>query len=89
MKQWVHEPLGAVGREGSTSFFPDWNVQARRMAEEESMTLTWEVEAKGSDPPSRALYEHLGFGEYKPMLCDNGPPFPDHEDENHGPVAKG
>ena len=53
------------------------------------MTLTWEVEAKGSDPPSRALYEHLGFGEYKPMLCDDGRPFPDHEDENHGPVAKG
>src|SRR5450759_3724243 len=55
--------------EGSTSFFPDWNVQARRMAEEEGITLTWEVEAKGSNPPSHALYEHLGFGEYKRHCC--------------------
>ena len=75
--------------EGSTSFFPDWNVQARRMAEEEGITLTWEVEAKGSNPPSHALYEHLGFGEYKPMLCEGGPPYLDDEDENHVPEAKG
>jgi hypothetical protein len=76
-------------REGSTSFFPDWNVQARRMAEEESIALTWEVEAKGSNPPSHALYEHLGFGEYKPMLREGGPPYRDDEDENHVPEAKG
>ena len=75
--------------EGSTSFFPDWNVQARRMAEEESIALTWEVEAKGSNPPSHALYEHLGFGEYKPMLREGGPPYLDDEDENHVPEAKG
>jgi hypothetical protein len=59
------------------------------MAEEEGMTLTWEDEAKGSNPPSRALYEHLAFGDYKPMLREDGPPFPDHEDENHAPEARG
>jgi hypothetical protein len=42
------------------------------MAEEEGMTLTWEDEAKGSNPPSRALYEHLAFGDYKPMLREDG-----------------
>jgi len=47
MKQRVHEPLGAV-RDGRVDIhFPDWDVQARRMAEEEGMTLTWEVEPQG------------------------------------------
>jgi hypothetical protein len=35
------------------------------------------------------LYEHLGFGEYKPMLREDGAPYPDDEDENHVPEAKG
>jgi hypothetical protein len=76
-------------REGSTSFFPDWNVPAPQVAEEEGMTLTWEVETKGSNPPSRALSEHLGFGEYKPMQREDGAPYPDDEHENHVPEAKG
>jgi hypothetical protein len=74
-------------REGSSNFFPDWNDQARRMAKEEGMRFTWEVEAKGANPASRALYEHLGFGEYKPMLRDDGTPYPEDEDENYVPEA--
>jgi hypothetical protein len=75
--------------EGTTSLFPDWNIQARQMAEAEGLTSAWEVEARGTNPAMRALYDHLGFGEFQPMLGDDGAPCPDDEDENWIPEAGG
>ncbi len=71
--------------EDENSFFPDWNEQARKMAQEEGLTFTWAVEARGTNPAMRALYKRLGFGEYQPMLRKDGTPYPDDEDEDYVP----
>jgi hypothetical protein len=31
--------------EGGTTFFPEWNEKARRMAEKDGLALVWQVEA--------------------------------------------
>lgn len=63
-----------------TSFFPTSSEQARRHALDAGMTCTWVTEAEGHNPAMRLLYEHLGWGEYKPMLQDDGTPHPEDED---------
>ena len=79
---------GAMGRwelwegEGGTTFFPEWNDKARRMAEKEGLALVWHVEAQGYNPAMRALNEHLGLDPYKTMLRDDGTPYPEDEDES-------
>jgi hypothetical protein len=75
--------------EGENSFFPDWNNEARRRAQDEGLVFTWEVEAKGSNPAMRALYGRLGFGECQPMLRDDGTPYPEDEDETYVPETEG
>ncbi len=69
--------------EGTLSFFPEENEPARRMAQEEGFVLCWEVIAKGHNPAERALHEYRGWGEYKPMLNEDGEPFPEDEDDDH------
>lgn len=61
------------------SFFPEENTQARALALAAGQTLTWECRAAGSNPAARLLYEHLGWGEYRPMLREDGTPYPDDE----------
>jgi hypothetical protein len=62
--------------EGSQSFFPEENEQARRLAQEDGLVFTWEVVAKGHNAAMRAMHEYCGRGEYKPMLNDEGEPVP-------------
>jgi hypothetical protein len=61
-------------------FFPEDNDQARRMAEEDGMTLEWEVTAKGWNAAAQAMYDYRGWGEYKPMLRSDGTPYPEDDD---------
>jgi hypothetical protein len=64
-----------VGEEGH-SFFPEDNLQARAMATADGYTLSWETTARSHNEAARALYAHLDWGEYRPMLQDDGTPYP-------------
>lgn len=67
--------------ESGHSFFPVANRQARQMALASGYTLTWHCQAEGTNPAMRKLYEHLGWGEYRPMLDDDGFPYAADEDD--------
>jgi hypothetical protein len=67
--------------EGGSSFFPESNMQARLMAMEDGLVKVWEVEASSTNDAMRAMNERLGWGPYKPMLQDDGTPFPEDEDD--------
>ncbi len=67
------------------SFFPDYNDQARAMAQADGQTLTWEVHAKGLNEANRLLYDHLDFGTYRPMLQDDGTPYQMDEVDDYVP----
>jgi hypothetical protein len=69
------------------SFFPDYNDQARDMAQAEGKTLVWEVTAKGFNSANQLLYEFLDFGIYRPMLQPDGTPYPGDEVDDY--VAPG
>jgi hypothetical protein len=91
------KPLGECGfvkrwelweGESDHSFFPADNEQAREMAKAEGEVLVWEVMAQGWNPAMRLLYEHLGWGEYKPMLREDGTTYPEDEDDDYsGPPS--
>jgi len=69
-------------------FFPDdvdGVERLRREAQAEGKVLAWDVVAKGYNPAQRALYAHLGYGEYRPMLRADGTPYPDMEDDEYAP----
>jgi hypothetical protein len=66
----------------SDSFFREDNDKARRMAIAEGLTLVWSTFAEGSNDAMRALHVYMGWEEYKPMLRDDGTPYP--EDEADG-----
>jgi hypothetical protein len=51
------------------------------MAESAGATLIWEIDAPSSNAAMRALYEHLGYGPYQPMLRPDGTPYPEDEDD--------
>jgi hypothetical protein len=69
------------------SFFPEHNHQARDIAQADGQMLTWEVIAKGLNSANQLLYDHLDFGIYRPMLQDDGTPYPQDEDDDY--VAPG
>jgi len=46
---------------------------------------TWECVAKGSNDAMRQMYVHLGYGDYRPMLGDDGKPYPADEDDAYQP----
>jgi hypothetical protein len=69
--------------QGGHSFFPDENDEARERALADGYTLTWAVTAHGLNPAHRLLYEHLGWGEYRPMLREDGTPYPQDEDDDY------
>lgn len=73
--------------DGGYAFFPDDNHEARDRAKADGLAFSWEVTAKGQNPARQLLYDHLGFGEYRPMLRDDGTPFPQDEDDDY--VAPG
>ena len=43
--------------------------------------------AKGLNSANQLLYDHLDFGVYRPMLQDDGTPYPQDEDDDY--VAPG
>jgi hypothetical protein len=71
-----------VGEDGH-AFFPEENDQARRMARQEGYVLSWETTAKSTNDAHRALYAHLGWGDFKPMLRPDGTPYPEDEDDTY------
>jgi hypothetical protein len=71
--------------ETSQSFFAEENDQARRMAEEDGEVFTWEVVANSSNKAMRAMYSYRRWGDYKPLLRDDGTPYPEDEDDDYLP----
>jgi hypothetical protein len=72
--------------EDGHSFFPDDAEgvdRLRRDAQSEGKVLAWQTTAKGLNPAMRALYEHLGYGEYQPQLRSDGTPYPEDEDDDY------
>ena len=59
------------------SFLPEHNNQAREMAKADGQTLVWEVTAKGFNAAHQLLYDHLGFGTYRPMFQPTEPATPE------------
>jgi hypothetical protein len=50
---------------------------------EEGWQKTWECVAKGTNDAMRQMYAHQWHGEYKPMLRDDGTPYPEDEDDDY------
>jgi hypothetical protein len=69
--------------EGGTSFFPDDDDQARSEAARNGYSFGWETTAAGRNSAMRLMYEHLGYGEYQPMLRDDGTRYPEDEDDGY------
>jgi hypothetical protein len=68
--------------------FGDWfllegDSDGRRMAIEDGCVVTWSVEARGWDEAKAALHVYRGWEPYKPMLRDDGTPFPEDEDDKY------
>jgi hypothetical protein len=72
--------LGRGG--GSSSFFPEENEQARKMALDDGESLVWENDCQGHNDALRKMYVFRGWGEYRPMLREDGSPFPEDEDDD-------
>jgi hypothetical protein len=68
------------------SFFPADSEQARATAAELGEVFSWSTVAAGHNPAMRALYEHLGWGEYRPMLRPDGTSYPEDEDDAYRPA---
>jgi hypothetical protein len=72
------------------AFFPDDEVSGplyREWAAEDRAELIWTVEAKGSNDAMRKMYDHLGRGEYQPLLREDGTPYPEDEDDDYRPLG--
>jgi len=51
------------------------------MARVDGEVKVWETEAPSTNGAMRALNQYLEFGTYKPMLRDDGTPYPEDEDD--------
>jgi hypothetical protein len=54
----------------------------RREARAEGRVLAWETTAKGYNPAMRPLHDHLGYGDYKPLLTSRRNAVPGVEDDD-------
>jgi len=52
------------------------------IAAEGFVYANWSTVAKGYNDAMRAWHEHLEWGEYKPMLQEDGTPYPEDEDDS-------
>ncbi|MBV9660813.1 MAG: hypothetical protein JO337_06625 [Acidimicrobiales bacterium] len=43
----------------------------------------WTTTAKGMNDVMSQMYQHLGRGEYTPMLREDGTPYPEDEDDDY------
>jgi|SRR5665213_58704 len=67
--------------ENEDSFFPSSSEKSRVQARVQGAVKVWETEASSGNEAMRALNRYLGFEPYKPMLQDDGTPYPEDEDD--------
>jgi hypothetical protein len=65
--------------DGDTAFFPEYNEQAREDARSDGLVFAWETTGRGHNDAMQLLYDHLGCGEYRPMLREDGTRYPGDE----------
>lgn len=69
---------GADDSEGAEcSFFAVTNTQAAAMANADGLRLTWTVEAVSLIEAMTKYHEHQGWEPYRPMLRNDGSPYPE------------
>jgi hypothetical protein len=74
MKRWeLWEPED--DSEGRV-FLSEDHEEARSQAIAEGLELRWVCSAAGWNSAHQLLYDHLGWGEYKPMMGPDGSPYP-------------
>lgn len=67
--------------DGDHLFPSEDQEEARSRAIAEGFKLRWGCSAAGWNPAHQMLYDHLGWGEYQPMLRPDGSPYPEDEDD--------
>jgi hypothetical protein len=67
--------------ENQHDYFPSTSEKSRVMARVEGAVKVWETEASSTNEAMRARNRHLGFDPYKPMLRDDGTPYPEDDDD--------
>lgn len=65
-----------------TLFLPDPRPDQIEQAQREGLVKIWETTAVGSNDAMRQRNEFLGWEEYRPMLREDGTPYPDDEDDH-------
>jgi hypothetical protein len=79
MRRWEYWEL-PDGTE--KTLIPDNRPEAREEVVAEGFVFRgWSTIARGYNDAMRAWHDHLGWGEYKPMLRDDGTPYPEDEDD--------
>jgi len=80
MRRWE---LWVSRDENGHVFIAEDHEEARARATAEGLELAWECLAAGWNPAHQLLYDHLGWGEYRPMLRPDGTPYPQDEDDDN------
>jgi hypothetical protein len=78
----VKYELWMAGPSDGYSLIREDNFRAQEFARSEGMSVAWSTPAKGFNQASQLLYDHLGYGIYKPHLDENGNPLPELEDDD-------
>lgn len=81
MRRW--ELWKGEDEEDGHVFLAEDHEEARSQAIADGLELRWECSAAGWNPAHQMLYDHLGWGEYKPMLRPDGSPHPQDEDDSY------
>ena len=79
MRRWE---LWRSEDETETRIIPETRPDQIASARQAGFMKLWETEAKGSNDAMRAMYRYLDWGEYKPMLREDGTPYPEDEDDS-------
>jgi hypothetical protein len=74
--------IGTRTRGRKFILLPGENEQARKMALDDGESLVWENDCQGHNDALRKMYVFRGWGEYRPMLREDGSPFPEDEDDD-------
>ena len=62
-------------------FIPDWMEDHAAEAAADGLVPVWTCIARGPNDAERQRYAWAGWGEYQPMLREDGTPYPEHEDD--------
>ena len=83
MRRWE---LWQTADETEIRFIPESAVDQIESARRDGLVKIWETTASGSNDAMRQRNQFLGWGEYQPMLDDDGKPYPgDEDDRDAGP----